>query len=100
MGRKCWETKGEMRVGKAFQKRRIKVLYQYNKGPYIIDIFLPQFNASIEVHGPHHVIHRRILKDIERSRFIESTGIREYIITAQDTKIPGKVRELVNMVVN
>lgn len=92
------QSKSEVKVGKALQKRGFTVLYQHQVGRYAVDIYLPELNVSVEVHGPHHVLVERIARDQRRSRFIYERGIREYIISADDANVAGRVRELVTTI--
>ena len=46
------QSKSEVKVGKALEKRGFEVLYQYQVGKYAVDIYLPELNVSVEVHGP------------------------------------------------
>ena len=95
-----WQTKAEKRVGKMLEKIGFTVVYQHKLGPYILDIFLPEIQTNIEVHGPHHVISSRILKDQARSRYIKEKGYKQYIIKAQDTAVQGTLKDFVNKVID
>ena len=91
-------SRSEVKVGKALEKKGLVVRYQHKIGNYFLDIYLPQLEVSVETHGPHHVIAKRIQKDEVRSRFIGECGISEYIIYANDANIPGRVRDLVQQI--
>ncbi len=92
-GRGSWRTKGEMKVGKVFEKNGLTVIYQHKLGPYSLDIFLPEISTNIEVHGPHHVISSRILRDKVRTMYITGKGYKQYVINALDTNNQGELRE-------
>lgn len=93
-------NKSEEKVGKAFQKLGIIVYYQYNFGPYTLDLFLPKYNVCIEVYGPHHIETKRQRSDIARQQYIEAKGIKVYIITAQEANTTDGVKSLVNQVLS
>ncbi|MFA5384455.1 MAG: hypothetical protein WC364_07290 [Eubacteriales bacterium] len=93
-----FQTKSEWKVGQAFKKQRVRVIYQYECGQYFLDLYLPDHFVSIEVHGPHHIIRERIKKDKIRSGFVKSKGINEFIITAQDANDPKKLEIFVREV--
>ncbi len=93
-----WRTKGERKVGKMFEKKGLTVIYQHKLGPYNLDIFLPELNTNIEVHGPHHVISSRIARDQLRTEYIQEMGYKQYVIHAQDTNNQGELREFAKRV--
>ena len=63
-------NKSEYKVGLAFEKIGVKVEYQHPFGPYLLDVFLPKYNACIEINGPHHVVKGRQASDLIRQRYI------------------------------
>jgi very-short-patch-repair endonuclease len=99
-GKGSWMTEGEKKVGRVFEKQGLAVLYQYQLGPYKLDIFLPQIKTNIEVHGPHHVISSRMKRDKDRTRYIKGRGYSQYIIHAQDANNQAELREFAKRVLD
>ncbi len=73
------KLKGEKLYGYKFRR-------QHGVGKYILDFCCPELNLAIEVDGDSHFIDDGPERDVVRSRFIRSKGIRILRFTNADIR--------------
>jgi adenine-specific DNA-methyltransferase len=49
---------------------------QHEFGPYILDFFCPTHRLVIEVDGSQHLTEAALAADVERTRYLETRGLR------------------------
>ena len=88
MAQRSWQTKGEMLVGQAFERKNIRVEYQYPLGPYSLDIYLPQYRACVEVRGMFHLTTSRMRRDKGEKRVLPGS-------VSGNTRLPPRTYKFV-----
>ncbi|MFW5770530.1 MAG: endonuclease domain-containing protein [Spirochaetota bacterium] len=80
--------------------KNVKFRRQHSIGPYIVDFYAPQVKLVIEVDGPTHYEEKAIMFDKERTKFIESNGIKVIRFTNNEvyTNIDGILTVIENMI--
>ena len=58
------------------QVLNIKFRRQYSIGNYIVDFYSPELKLAIELDGNSHFTDEAIKNDIQRTKYIESIGIK------------------------
>lgn len=95
-------TNAEERLWKYLRRGQINGFYfrrQHPYGIYILDFFCFKANLAIEVDGPIHL--QKQDYDSERSRFIESTGVKVLRFNNEEIEkeidqVIKKIREVVS----
>ncbi len=54
----------------------LKFRRQQGIGPYVVDFYCPEIHLAIEVDGASHFTPDQKKKDLKRTQFLESKGIR------------------------
>jgi len=80
--------------------KNVKFRRQHSIGPYIVDFYAPQVKLAIEVDGPTHYEENAIEFDKERTKFIESNGIKVIRFTNNEvyTNIDGVLTVVENII--
>ena len=72
-------TKAEAILWKQLKDRQLggaKFRRQHGLGRYIVDFFCPEFRVVVELDGGGHELEEQIKYDRERTKYLESLGIR------------------------
>ena len=73
------QTEAELLLWRILRNRRFqdfKFRRQQPIGPYILDFFCPESRLAVELDGGGHADPRQKTYDLERTRFLQSSGIR------------------------
>lgn len=84
------QTKEELTFWSHVKSRRFhgyKFRRQYSIGNYIADFYCSELKLVIEIDGGQHHEEKNIKKDLERTEYFESLGIRVKRYTNLDIKI-------------
>ena len=65
-----WQKLNRNQIG------NLRFFRQYSLGPYILDFYCPKKSLAIEIDGPSHSTTDAQIYDDERSRYLESLGVR------------------------
>ena len=93
------ETSSEEKLWLALRNRQLdgwKFKRQAPRGPFITDFYCAEAQLVIEVDGSQHQESRNQIRDAERSRFLESEGLRVLRFTNSDIldNIEGVLEEI------
>ena len=82
------------------QVLNIKFRRQYSIGNYIVDFYSPELKLAIELDGNSHFTNEAIMDDIQRTKYIESLGIKVVRYFNNDilNNIEGVYYDLVNTI--
>ncbi|MDO1501176.1 endonuclease domain-containing protein [Winogradskyella maritima] len=70
---------------------------QHPCGLYILDFYCHHIRLSIEIDGDYHLKQEQIVKDLERTQFINDCGIKEIRFTNDDiNNNMRRVAEVIN----
>jgi very-short-patch-repair endonuclease len=61
---------------RARQVAGLKFRRQHRFGPYVLDFFCLEKGLVVEVDGSQHLTEQGLLKDAQRTRFLEPNGLR------------------------
>ncbi|MCB0749499.1 MAG: endonuclease domain-containing protein [Ignavibacteriae bacterium] len=92
-------TKAEQLLWERIRKKQLygfRFLRQYSVGPYILDFYCPKMHLGIEVDGGYHKTNNQKRYDMEKEKFIKSTGIN--VIRFDNEEVLNKIGVVINKI--
>ena len=81
---------------KSRQVEGAKVRRQYAVGPYVVDFYYPSHRLAIEVDGSGHLSDAGRARDMERTQYLEESGLR--VIRFTNVEVLGALDAVLNSI--
>ncbi|SNR75792.1 Very-short-patch-repair endonuclease [Lutibacter agarilyticus] len=75
-----------------------KIRRQHPIGIYIVDFYIHKYNLVIEVDGEYHDKQEQIIKDKERTNFLEFNGLK--VIRFKNKEVENDILSVINQIRN